>query len=228
MTALLQRARPRPTVSPAEPPNRVVLHDIDWPAYRAIADALPERRIRLTYDRGALEIMTVSSKHERFKSLLGVFIITLADVFQRQIASFGSFTHRRADLLRALEPDACFYTVNFPAIRGKTVIDLEIDPPPDLVLEVEISRSILDRLAIFEALRVGEIWRADEQRVRVFVLKAGEYHEVDRSPTFPEVPLEEISRFLAVGIQRGELAMIQAVRAWFRKQPKKPARRKRS
>jgi Uma2 family endonuclease len=228
MTALLQRVSPTPAIPAPESVNRVVLHDVDWPAYRAIADALPERRVRLTYDRGALEIMTVSSKHERFKSLIGVLVIVLADVFQREIASFGSFTHRRADLLRALEPDACFYTLNFPAIRGKTVIDLEIDPPPDLVLEVEISRSVLDRLAIFQSLRVGEIWRADQQRVHVLVLKAGQYREVDRSPTFPEVPLEQISRFLAVGIERGELAMIQAVRAWFRKQPKKAARRKRA
>lgn len=111
----------------------------------------------------SLEIMTASSKHEWFKSLIGVLVIALADVFQREIASFGSFTHRRADLLRALEPDACFYTV-----------------------------------------------------------------ESDRSPTFPEVPLEQLTRFLAVGIERGELAMIQAVRAWFRKQPKKPTRRKRT
>src|SRR5687767_5382633 len=109
MTALLQH---RPRVRQAtnhEQPNRVVLHDISWETYLTIADALPERRIRITYDRGEMEIMTVSTIHERFKSLFPVLLSAIAEVFGRNLNCFGSFTHRRKDLARALEPDQCFY-----------------------------------------------------------------------------------------------------------------------
>jgi len=224
MTAL---ARPRAMLQPnrippaAEPPNRVLLHDVDWDTYVTVADAFPDRAIRFTYDQGALEIMTVAGLHERLKSLLAYLVLIIADELDRDIACFGSFTHRRKDLARALEPDCCFYIANFAIVNGRTDIDLLKDPPPDLEIEVEISRSLLDRLAILQALKVGEVWRVDEKRIRVLVLGDARYEQVERSPSFPEVPVTEMHRLIVLGVAHGERAMLKELRTWLRKGPKK-------
>jgi Uma2 family endonuclease len=172
-----------------------------------------------------MEIMTVSGIHDRLKSLLGVLVVAAAEELERDIACFGSFTHRREDLARAMEPDSCYYVVNVAAVLGKRNIDLHKDPPPDLALEVEISRSLMDRLAILQALGVGEIWRLDEQNLRVLVLGEAGYKEVVSSPTFPEVSIQEIPRFLEVGIAHGDLVMLKQFRKWIRKS-KKPKGKK--
>jgi len=224
MTALLER-RSRPTaVRLTEAPNRVLLHDIDWQTYLTIADSLPERRIRITYDRGEMEIMTVSTTHERFKSLAATLIFVIAQALNRDIANFGSFTHRRPKILKALEPDCCFYIQHFPLVAGKTIIDLENDPAPDLAMEVEISRSLLNRLAILQALGVTEVWRVDPRSIRVLVLRENGYEEVDRSPSFPEIPLHEIVKWLAIGVAKGELVMARRAQSWIRSKIKKPKR----
>jgi Uma2 family endonuclease len=215
MTALAHRLEHGLTLADREP-NRVVLRGIDWQTYCTIADALPERPIRVTYDRGDLEIMTVSVAHERFKSLLGLVMLALAEVFRRQIGSFGSFTHRRVDLLRALEPDLCFYLQSFKKVRGKRSIDLERDPPPDLSIEVEISRSALNRMDIYAALGVAELWRLEKENLQVYVLLDCAYVARERSPTFPKVPIAELFRFLEIGLDQGDLAMMTALRKWAR------------
>jgi Uma2 family endonuclease len=221
MTALLQRRSRSKAAPTAEPVNRVVLHGIDWRAYCTMADALPERRIRFTYDNGDLEIMTVSTTHERYKGLIPFVVFAIADELNRTFACFGSFTHRREDLLRAIEPDCCFYVANFETIKGRVDIDLERDPPPDLVVEVEISRSLLDRLSILQALGVPEVWRVTEQAIKVLALGAQGYREVTQSPSFPEIPIAEVHKLLGVGFAHGEQALVNEVRAWCRKHKKK-------
>jgi Uma2 family endonuclease len=225
MTALLQR-RPRTLATPIPPAeNRVILSGIDWPTYVTISDALPDRNIRITYDRGDMEIMTVSGIHDRLKSLVALLVAIAAEELGREVACFGSFTHRREDIERAIEPDSCFYIATVAAVLGKRNIDLEKDPPPDLAVEVEISRSLIDRLAILQALGVNEIWRLDEQRMRVSVLGASGYEEVAQSPSFPELSVREIPRFLDIGIARGDVVMMKEFRKWLRKS-KKPKGKK--
>jgi Uma2 family endonuclease len=173
MSALLPadlRSAPRLNRDDAQ---RLVLANVTWPAYQKITQGLAEKPVRLTYDRGALELMVPSTGHERFKSLIGLVVCILAEELNRVIGSFGSFTHQREDLARALEPDQCFYLSHFPAVRGKREIDLARDPPPDLAIEIEISRSVLDRLSILAALMVPEVWRFDGERLRVLLLKKG-------------------------------------------------------
>lgn len=227
MTALLEPKRLRPAIplASAPAPNRVVLHGVDWDTYCTVADAFPNRPIRITYDRGAMEVMTVAGIHERLKSLFAYWVLAMADELDLDIACFGSFTNRRKDLARALESDSCFYVANFALVNGRTDIDLEKDPPPDLEIEVEISRSLLDRLAILQALRVGEVWRVDQRRIRALVLRGAVYEEVEQSPTFPEVPLTEMHRLVVVGVAHGERAMLKELRAWLRKTKKKSKRK---
>lgn len=203
---------------PAE--QRLRLSAIPWETYVLYSDGLGERHIRVTYDRGEMEIMTVSSKHEHKKRLLGRLVEALTEEMEIDIASFGSMTCRRKDLKRGLEADESYWIANEPQIRGREVIDLEVDPPPDLALEIEISRSTLNRMAIYAALRVPEVWRWNGEILRVFLLTSrGTYRQSERSKAFPFLPLNEFSEFL-MRTDLSETQLLRLFRAWVRKQRK--------
>lgn len=123
-------------------------------------------------------------------------------------------THRREDLERALEGDECYWIAHEHAVRGKIDLDLEIDPPPDLFLEIEISRSLLDRMGILAAMGVPEVWRWDGETLRVCLLtQEGGYRESDKSLAFPFLPLDEFAAFLNKTGQ-SETQLIKSFRAW--------------
>ncbi len=139
--------------------DRVVLHGVRWSTYEALLDDLDGCHIRLTYDRGRLEIMTKSAPHEWSKTLLARAFEEITLELDIPIRSGGEQTFRQELLEKGLEPDECYWIQHEPEVRGKRDISLETDPPPDLAMEIEISMSVLDRLGIYAALRVPEIWR---------------------------------------------------------------------
>jgi Uma2 family endonuclease len=178
---------------------------------------LKDRNIYLTYDRGVLEIMVISLEHERFKGLFGLMVFTLARFFRLKVGVFGSFTHQREDLLRGLEPDQCFYLANLKAVRGKKRINLKRDPPPDLAIEVDITRSSLDRMGIYAALGIREVWRFDGKTLHVYVLKEGGYELGDSSLAFPDVPVADLVPFLHLGQREDDVTMVEALEDWLGK-----------
>ena len=147
--------------------QRFVFSNMDWPSYLAMGEILRDRPIRMTYDRGVLELMTTSPEHEKAKKLLGRFVEALTEELDIDIASGGSMTCRREDEEGSLEPDECYWIEHEEQVRGRIDIDLESDPPPDLAIEAEISRSVLSRLGIYARLGVPEVWRTDGQIVRI-------------------------------------------------------------
>ena len=177
--------------------QRVLLTNISWRTYERLLEELGDRPIRLTYDRGKLEIMSPSIHHEIVKSFIGRLIEAYALEFDIQVLGAGSTTFRNEAADQGLEPDECYYIRNEPAMREKTTLDLEIDPPPDLVLEVDVTRSILDRLAIYADLGVPEIWHYREGVVRVLLLgEDGQYRTSSQSLNLPDLPIEEVNRAL--------------------------------
>ena len=121
-------------------------------------------------------------------------------------------------MLRALEPDECYWIANEISVRGRVDLDLDIDPPPDLALEIEISRSMLDRMSIYAALKVPEVWRWDSETLSVHLLTArGTYRASKRSKTFPFLPLDEFAAFLTRA-DLSETKLIRAFRSWVRDQ----------
>src|SRR5579872_2496828 len=136
-------AAPSPTTgSPQRPEQRLLLDNVDWDAYVTIGDALPDRpRLRMTYDRGRLEFMTTSPEHERLKRWLSRLLETIAEEYNLPIAPFGSMTLRRPELDRGLEPDECYWIAHERDVRNLDAWDPTRDPPPDLVIEIEVSRS---------------------------------------------------------------------------------------
>ncbi len=198
--------------------QRFLIHNVPWSGYVAIGEALRDRPgIRITFDRGNLELMTTSAEHEHQKHLLALLLHVLAEELDVPIAGFGSTTYQRADLDRGLEPDECYYIANFSRVRGRKRIDLNRDPPPDLVLEIEVSRSALRRMNIYAALGVPEIWRFDGSKLRVYQRDMkGNYKEQSRSPTFPSFPIKELVRFVRRGEKEIDTSIAQAFRRWLK------------
>lgn len=199
--------------------QRFVLRNVSWSEYQSFAETLGERHLRLTFDRGSLEFMTLSLGHERYSSLLGQFVEVLTDELDMPRQSGGSTTFGRADVERGLEPDRCYYLENEPLVRDKDEIDLAIDPPPDLAIEVDVSRSSLNRMGIYAALRVPEVWRFDGETLRAYRLnKRGSYVEVTRSEHFPFLSLAKVAEFLRRRTEMDETRLVRAFRRWVREQ----------
>src|ERR1700722_2828286 len=131
-------AKPVPVAEPRESAQRFLLHG-DWQTYSDLLKAFDERRIFVTFDRGRIEIMSPSPRHERAAHRLSQIAICAATAFGQSYLALGSTTFRREDLKRGFEPDSCFYIRNRKAIADKDIIDLTVDPPPDLVIEVEMT-----------------------------------------------------------------------------------------
>jgi Uma2 family endonuclease len=133
------------------------------------------------------------------------------------ILSGGSTTFKKELQQKGLEPDECYWVATEHAMRGRTDIDFEVDPPPDIAVEVEISRSVLNRLGIYAALRVAELWRSDGHWISIVQLQEdGTYAPVEQSPSFPWLPLAELGRFLRESSTTDETSWIRSFRAWVR------------
>jgi Uma2 family endonuclease len=198
-------------------PNRFVLDGVDYQAYKRAADALGERPFRATFDGRRVEFMTTSTRHEGWKSFIGRMLEALSEELEMDIACFGSMTMRRDDMERGLEPDECYYIQSESLVGHRLDLDLEHDPPPDLAVEVEVSRSLLDRIGIYAKLGIPEVWRFDGEHFQVLLLdEAGGYEPARSSLSFPMLPLNEFARFLLMRERTGDSRTVRAFRAWVR------------
>jgi len=165
--------------------NHVVLRQISWPTFEALLADLGDHRARIAYDQGTLEIMSPSPKHERLKKLLARLIETFTEELDIDILSCGSTTLKSVLKEKGVEPDECYSVQNEGVVRDKDEIDLEVDPPPDLAVEVEVTKSSLDRRGICAALRIPELWVHDQKKLQV--LRLGKENFLDcvksRQPT---------------------------------------------
>ncbi len=201
----------------AIPTTPVVLRGISWSTYQGLMhDLEAEPAKRLTYDQGTLEIMVPSAPHERYKRCLGRLVEVVTEETNTEIASLGSTTSSREDLQKGLEADECFYIQNEARIRGKTVIDLTTDPPPDLVIEVDIKSSSLNRLAIYAALGIPEVWRYDGEALMIYRLRGEDYHPQESSEVLPLLQRSDIVRFMQATKTTGETTWIREFRHWVR------------
>ena len=177
--------------------ERFVLCGVDWDVYEGVLRALGNHPVRITFDGENLEFMSPSPIHEWCRTLFGRLLEGLALELGMPIRSGGSTTFKRRSVERGLEPDECFWVQSESAVRGKMEIDLLVDYPPDLAIEVDISRSSLDRLAIYAKLRIAEVWRFDGETLRIHLLQPnGVYTESPTSRCLPQLPVREMAPFL--------------------------------
>src|SRR5262245_10339760 len=200
------------------PAAGLLLDNVDWGTYTRFLRLFAERPgYRLTYDRGVLEIMSPSGRHENEAYLLGRFIDTLTEELGLPVKAGRTITLRRKRLQRGLEPDNCYWIANEHRVRGKDELDLRVDPPPDLAIEVEVTRSSLNRLGIYRRLGVPEVWRLHEQGLTFHVLQAnGRYAVAACSQSFPMLTPADLLAFLALRQQTEQNALVQQFRAWVR------------
>lgn len=197
--------------------ERFSFYDVDWAFYDLVLSQVEDRPVFVTYDRGSLEVMSPSASHESSSGLIGRLIEELTLELNIPIRSGRSTTFRREDLERGLEPDECYWIQNEARVRGAGPIDLRRDPPPDLAVEVEITSRLLDRVGIYAALGVPELWRFDGEKLRVCILGAdGRYADSDHSRALPRLPIGEVVRFLNMPKTMDETTLVRSFREWIR------------
>lgn len=200
------------------PGQRVLLRDVSWQEFEAILEELGDHRgSRLAYNNGLLEIMMPSSEHEDDQEIIGDLLKALLEELDIEFRSLGSTTFKNQETAKGLEPDQCFYIGNELVIRGKKRIDLTVDPPPDLALEIDVTSRT--HPSIYEALKVPELWRFNQGKLQINVLHEDTYVEVEVSPNFPGMPLVEvIPNYLKQSKTTGRNATLRAFRQWVREQ----------
>lgn len=200
------------------PGQRVLWHDVTWQELEAILEELGEHRAaRIAYDNGTLEIMTPLPEHEDDKEIIGDLVKALLEELDIEFRSLGSTTFQNQAMAKGIEPDQCFYIQNETAIRGKKRLDLGVDPPPDLALEIDITSRT--HPSIYQALKVPELWRFERGKLQINVLQEGKYVASEQSLTFPGMPLAQvIPQYLERSQTTGRNATLKAFRQWVRTQ----------
>jgi Uma2 family endonuclease len=196
------------------PGRQLLLQDISWSMLETLLTELGEHRAtRLSYSEGKLELMAPMAVHESGKELIGNLVEILLEELNIDFWALGSVTLQNEKMSRAVEPDKCLYIQNETLVRGKDRIDLTIDPPPDLAIEIDItSRTHLDN---YEQLGVPELWRYDGQRLEIQVLIQGRYVTTNTSRQFPQFPLTTIiPHYLQQTKVKGRNATMRAFRTW--------------
>jgi Uma2 family endonuclease len=190
-----------PKTRALEGEQRVVLRDVDWDGYETLLRMVGDGHVRLTYDGEDVELMSPSRDHESYALLIGRIIDTVTEELRIPCQGLRTTTWRKRVKERGLEADNCYYLANLPRIRGKKgKLDLTIDPPPDLAIEVEITHSALDRMSIYAALGIPEVWRFDGEQLTMETLQPnGTYATVAVSPGLPMIAPEEVVRWARSG-----------------------------
>lgn len=199
------------------PENRIVLRGIPWEVYEVLRDHEENNHVRMTYDRGTLEMMSPSDQHEWVKKLLGRMIESFTEELQVPMRSLSATTWRRHDIDKGLEADECYYIRSHPKISGRKRIDLARDPPPDLALEVVVMHGDVDKMVIYAALGVAEVWQWHDDRLQGFSLRPdGQYAACDFSPNLPMLRISELEQFVDPDLADDESAWIRSFREWVR------------
>lgn len=187
-----------------EPRQRFVLWSVGWESYEKIVDALNEQHVRVTYDRGDLELMSPPPVHEAIKVWFRHFLLSLAEELELPFHGIGGPTIRRRDRDRGLEPDDGYYFASGKKVVDWATLNLDRDPPPDLALEIDVTCSDLDRMGVYAGLGVPEVWRVDGDEWHIHLLKAdGTYWESSSSAAVPYLPIAEIMPLMQQTLHMG-------------------------
>jgi Uma2 family endonuclease len=200
------------------PGHQLLLKNVSWQQFQDILESLGESRsARLSYSQGTLEIMTPLPEHEDDKVIIGDFVKAILEEMDIEFRSLGSTTFENEAMKQAVEPDDCFYIQNETRIRGKKRLNLEIDPPPDLAIEIDItSRTKFNN---YEELRVAELWRYNGRKLEINILQSGRYVQSDTSLAFPNLLIANaLHDFVEQSKISGRNATMKAFRAWVREQ----------
>ncbi len=203
--------------SPISAEQRTYLHDISWELFENLLSEIGNNgSTRLAYYQGMLEFMTPLPEHERPIRRIDTLVVELATALNLPLDLLGSTTIKRPDLRAGKEPDACYYIQNEYLIRNKSQLDFTQDPPPDLAVEVDITNSSIDKLALYATLGIPELWRYDGKTLTFYYLNNGNYRVVDRSVSFPMLSSPKVLEFLGDCQSLGVSNAVRSLREWIR------------
>jgi Uma2 family endonuclease len=194
------------------PGQSIHLHDVSWTEFEQILLELGEKRAtKIAYSAGELEIRMPLPEHERLKVLISNLLVVLLEELDLPWESLGSSTFKNSQMKTGIEPDDCFYLKNCQAIMGKKRLDLTIDPPPDLAIEIDLTSPT--QLSAYETLGVPEIWKYQQGKLAIFILIDGHYLASDTSSLFPTLPIKE--GFSSI-LERSSAVLMSEARKEFR------------
>ena len=197
----------------------ITMQNISWATYESLLREAKGERLRLAYDNGDIEFMTLSFGHENIAETIGLFIRAVALALNIPIRGGGSTTLKRKLKRKGLEPDKCYWIENERAMRGQTKWVAKKHPPPDLAVEVDISHSAINRMGIYASLGVPEVWRYKGKKLRVYRLgDDNRYQESAASPTFPHLDMAKVNEFVQAAASMDETALLREFSAWVRKE----------
>jgi Uma2 family endonuclease len=191
-----------------------IYYGVSWDAYLQLLEDLgDDSKVRLTFNHGVLEIMSPKRLHEQITRLIDMVVTLLAFELGLNVDNCGAMTLRVAAAERGGEPDSCFYIANEAVVRGVDEINLQAHPPPDIVLEVDITHPSLDKFGLYLAARIPEVWRYDGEHLSFHALTGEQYESASSSLCFPHLTGAMLERYLKIGREQGSTAMLQAVKS---------------
>ncbi len=191
-----------------------IYYGVSWDTYlQLLGDLGDNRSVRLTFNRGVLEIMSPKRLHEQVTRLVDMMVTLLAFELGLNIDNCGAMTLRVERAQRGGEPDSCFYIAHEEVVRGVEEINLQVHPPPDIVLEVDITSPSLDKFGLYLAARVPEVWRYDGAHMSFHALAGEQYDIASQSLSFPHLTAAMLERYLAIGREQGSTSMLQTVKS---------------
>ncbi len=197
-----------------KPGHQLLLQNISWEDFEGILTDLGENRSsRISYSNGVLEIMVPLPEHEKDKEIISDIVKILLEELEIDFESLGSTTFKNQQMTQAVEPDACFYIKNYQAVIGKNRLDLTIDPPPDLVIEIDVTNRT--RLDNYLQLKVPELWRYTRKGFQLNLLVGSRYIESPTSHIFPDIPIVDlINCYVKQAQTEGRSKAIRAFKKW--------------
>ncbi len=201
--------------------QHIVLDDVSWEFYEHLLEEIGNRPIRVTYCDGRIEIISPLPKHGRWGSRVGRLVEMLCAERNIAMVPGGAITLRDKAKKVGLEPDECYYLTNCEvANQIDGPFDAAIHPPPDLAVEVDITRRSIAKEPIYAALRIPELWRFDGKQLHVLALDPdGNYKAQPASAAFPFLPMEEFQHFITRFRTENDTAVIRAFQQWVRTLP---------
>lgn len=210
-TELIERMTPETTLT---------FRGVSWQTYEDLLEQVGEApALRISFNEGVMQIMTVSFEHEYFSEVLDQLVGRLSAVARIKILFFGRATMKTQKELKGSEPDACFYVQSASKIGNRFRLDLNTDPAPDIVVEVDINHESLSKFPIYAALEVSEIWHYDGTRLTINHLQGEQYHIVETSPSLPILTASVLTEFLKLSEEQDQYETLLAFENWLRAQP---------
>ena len=193
--------------------------NVPWETYeRLLTELSPSTGVRVFYDQGRMEAVSPTSSHEKPVKIIATLVRVFRDQLDIDVESLGSTTLRLQIKAKGAEPDDSFYIQHAAQVIGKADLKLPDDPPPDLIVESDLTSSSLDRFAIYAELGVPEIWRVANWHVSIWLLNDGAYQEAEASGAFPFLARQTLNEFLVKGLNEGERKVARVLRDWLQEQ----------